>query len=102
MLYVRSRILIASSLAAQAAGTATVAAQSSGTSAERILAHVTFLADDAREGRGVGTAGLDSAAQRRNGAASAASGTTVSKSIACKSRKDRGPIEKSRLTRLAR
>ncbi len=63
MSYVRSRFFIASILAAQAAGTATVAAQSSGTSAERILAHITFLADDAREGRGVGTAGLDSAAQ---------------------------------------
>ncbi|MCH8145653.1 MAG: hypothetical protein IIA55_13130, partial [Gemmatimonadetes bacterium] len=59
----RSRILIASILAAQAVGAATVTAQSAGTSAERILAHITFLADDAREGRGVGTAGLDSAAQ---------------------------------------
>jgi hypothetical protein len=59
----RYSALIVAVCAAQAAWTAPARAQSSDGAAQRILTHILYLADDAREGRGVGTAGLDSAAR---------------------------------------
>ena len=40
----------------------TAVAQRSSAASDRIIRHISFLADDAREGRGIGTAGLDTAA----------------------------------------
>ncbi len=63
MSYMKAPALLLALFAAQVVAAAPVTAQSSTTSAQRVRSHIAFLADDAREGRGVGTAGLDSAAQ---------------------------------------
>lgn len=41
----------------------TAVAQRSSAASDRIISHISFLADDAREGRGVGTTGLEAAAE---------------------------------------
>ena len=63
MSYMKAPTLLLTLFAAQAVATAPAIAQSATASAQRVRSHIAFLADDAREGRGVGTAGLDSAAQ---------------------------------------
>jgi len=62
MSFIQPRVLLLTMFAAHATIGAAVAQHSSGAS-ERIMRHVTFLADDAQEGRGIGTAGLDVAAE---------------------------------------
>ncbi len=58
---IRQHVLLLTLVATHtSAGTAL--AQRSATASEQIIRHINFLADDAREGRGVGTAGLDAAA----------------------------------------
>jgi len=59
----KTPVFLLTLFAAQLVAAAPAAAQSSNASARRIRSHIAYLADDAREGRGVGTAGLDSAAQ---------------------------------------
>lgn len=73
----RLTVTLLTALAVTLPGAAT--AQSAATAADRIRADVRYLADDAREGRGVGTVGLDSAAAylaRRFRAAGLAPGGT--------------------------
>ncbi len=62
MQLLKLRVLLLTLLVAHAAAE-TALAQRSDTATERIIRHIDFLADDAREGRGVGTAGLDAAAE---------------------------------------
>ncbi len=58
----QARVLLLTMLTAHVTIGPAVAQRSSGAS-DRIIRHISFLADDAREGRGVGTAGLDAAAE---------------------------------------
>ncbi len=61
MSVIKPRVLLLALFAAHATVGTAVAQHSSGAS-DRIIRHISFLADDAREGRGIGTAGLDAAA----------------------------------------
>jgi hypothetical protein len=57
---VATRLVLSAALLS--AGAAPFGTANAGIDRERLMAHVTYLADDAREGRGPGTAGLDAAA----------------------------------------
>ncbi len=61
MSFVQPRVLLLTMFVAHATVGTAVGQRPSGAS-DRIIRHVNFLADDDREGRGVGTAGLDAAA----------------------------------------
>ena len=62
MSFIHPRVLFLTIFAAHAT-VGTAAAQRSSAASDRIVRHIDFLAADAREGRGVGTAGLDAAAE---------------------------------------
>lgn len=62
MSFIQPRVLFLTMFAAHITVGTAVAQRSSGAS-DRIIRHINFLAADAREGRGVGTAGLDAAAE---------------------------------------
>ncbi|MCH6547684.1 MAG: hypothetical protein IH798_04480, partial [Gemmatimonadetes bacterium] len=62
MSFIQPRVLFLTMFAAYIT-VGTAAAQRSSDASDRIIRHINFLAADAREGRGVGTAGLDAAAE---------------------------------------
>ena len=62
MSFIQPRVLFLTMFAAHIT-VGTAAAQRSSGASDRIIRHINFLAADAREGRGVGTAGLDAAAE---------------------------------------
>ncbi len=62
MQLLKPRVLLLTMFAAHVT-VGTAVAQRSSAASDRIIRHISFLADDAREGRGVGTTGLDAAAE---------------------------------------
>ncbi|MCZ6856758.1 MAG: M20/M25/M40 family metallo-hydrolase [Gemmatimonadetes bacterium] len=62
MQFLKPRVLLLITIAAHIT-VRTAVAQGSSAASDRIISHISFLADDAREGRGVGTTGLEDAAE---------------------------------------